>query len=133
MPEELKDDQEITEIQESVDLDNSDSRMTFLKSQLNDLLDGINSSYGQELMEELLIRLEKTIEDYNVEVSKLMGKLKSGKIFEEDTPDEDSGFGDHSLEDDFAAEDEASESNFDDQEAEDADIIARMRKRINHD
>lgn len=133
MPEELKDDQEITEIQESVDLDNSDSRMTFLKSQLNDLLDGINSSYGQELMEELLIRLEKTIEDYNVEVSKLMGKLKSGKIFEEDTPDEDSGFGDHSLEDDFSAEDEASESNFDDQEAEDADIIARMRKRINHD
>ena len=134
MPEEMKDDQEITEVQESVDLDNSDSRMTFLKSQLNDLLDGINSAYGQELMEELLKRLEKTVEDYNDEVSKLMGKLKSGKIFEEEpSTDTEDMFGDRDLNDEYETSAGEPESSFDDQEAEDADIIARMRKRITHD
>lgn len=134
MPEEMKDDQETTEVQESVDLDNSDSRMTFLKSQLNDLLDGINNAYGQELMEELLKRLEKTVEDYNDEVSRLMGKLKSGKIFEEPGEADHQGLPvDAALNDDDESSAAEPESSFDDQEAEDADIIARMRKRITHD
>ena len=84
--EELEAVEETTEIQEAVDFDNSESRMSFLKSQLNDLLDGINDVYGQDLMEELLKRLEKTVEGFNVEVSGLIGKLKSGKIFDEDEP-----------------------------------------------
>jgi hypothetical protein len=106
--------------------------MTFLKGQLNDMLDGINSIYGQDLMDELLKRLEKTVEDFNGEVSGLIGKLTAGKIFEEDTPEESSEKSDSS-EDEVLEGDEDPEKSFEDQEEEDQDIIARMRKRITHD
>ena len=46
--------QESKSVEEPVDFDNSESRLTFLKGQLNDMLDGINSVYGQDLMDELL-------------------------------------------------------------------------------
>jgi hypothetical protein len=124
--------QESKSVEEPVDFDNSESRMTFLKGQLNDMLDGINSIYGQDLMDELLKRLEKTVEDFNGEVSGLIGKLTAGKIFEEDTPEESSEKSDSS-EDEVLEGDEDPEKSFEDQEEEDQDIIARMRKRITHD
>lgn len=128
MSEEKLEEQESSEVEETLDFDSSESRLGFLKSQLNDLLDGINNTYGSELMEELLKRLEKTIEDYNVEVSGLMGRLKAGKIFQDDEEEEE----DDDLQDDFAP---ASDDDEDlaDKEAEDADIIKRMRARISHD
>lgn len=131
MPENIEEPEESTEVEEALDFDNPESRMTFLKAQLNDLVDGINNVYGQDLMDELLKRLEKTVEDFNVEVSGLIGKLKAGKIFEEE-PDEvpePPKFSDE----DSLEEDLEPEKSFDDQEEEDSDIIARMRARISHD
>ena len=128
MPEKDEKLKESTSVQEPVDFDNSESRMTFLKGQLNDMLDGINDVYGQDLMDELLKRLEKTVEDFNGEVSGLIGKLKAGKIFEEDTPEENSDSSE--ADEDGASEDvDEQEKTFDEQEQEDSDIIARMRKR----
>ncbi|MBC8376450.1 MAG: hypothetical protein H8E26_10425 [FCB group bacterium] len=124
--------QEPKSVEEPVDFDNSESRMTFLKGQLNDMLDGINNIYGQDLMDELLKRLEKTVEDFNGEVSGLIGKLTAGKIFEEDAPEESTEKSD-SAEEDVPEGDEEPEKSFEDQEEEDQDIIARMRKRITHD
>lgn len=124
MPDKNEEVQETVETPETVDFNSSESRMTFLKSQLNDLLDGINNVYGQDLMEELLKRLEKTVEDFNEEVSGLLGRLKDGKILEPDEPavvesDDDSMDG----------ETEDSEKDLEEQEAEDMDIIARMKAR----
>ena len=124
--------QEPKSVEEPVDFDNSESRMTFLKGQLNDMLDGINNVYGQDLMDELLERLEKTVEDFNSEVSGLIGKLKSGKIFEEDDPVEMEEASESTNEDDPEG-DEPDGKSFEAQEEEDSDIIARMRKRITHD
>ena len=126
--EELEAVEETTETQEAVDFDNSESRMSFLKSQLNDLLDGINDVYGQDLMEELLKRLEKTVEGFNVEVSGLIGKLKSGKIFDEDEPMASDS--DAELSGDEVDEDADPEKSFEDMEAEDSDVIAKMRARV---
>ena len=39
-------------------------------------VDGINASYGQSLLDELMIRLEATIDDFNKEVDDLMDSLK---------------------------------------------------------
>ncbi len=128
MPEKDEKPKESTSVQEPVDFDNSESRMNFLKDQLNDMLDGINNVYGQDLMDELLKRLEKTVEDFNGEVSGLIGRLKAGKIFEENTAEEDS-VGSEMDEVDSAEDDEGNEKSFDEQEQEDSDIIARMRKR----
>ena len=135
MPEKIEEPEEITEAPEPVNFDDPESRMSFLKDQLNDLVDGINDVYGQDLMDELLKRLEKTVEDFNVEVSGLIGKLKAGKIFDEDE-DEDEMEAIAAL-DDVDAEaldpDAAPEKSVEEQDKEDQDIIARMRARISHD
>ena len=132
MPQKDEKPKETTSVQEPVDFDNSESRMTFLKSQLNDMLDGINSIYGQDLMDELLTRLEKTVEDFNGEVSGLIGKLKAGKIYEEEAPEESISSSDSDKDEGVEGEAEP-EKSFEEQEEEDSDIIARMRKRITHD
>ncbi len=132
MPDNIEEVVESTEAEIIVDFDDSESRMNFLKTQLNDLLDGINNVYGQDLMEELLKRLEKTVEDYNIEVSGLIGKLKEGKIFEEDEPTAEPAS--PKAKDDDQPEDENDPGKtFEEQEAEDSDIIARMRARKSHD
>ncbi|MCF7825160.1 MAG: hypothetical protein K9M55_00940 [Candidatus Marinimicrobia bacterium] len=132
MPEKDEKPEESTTVEEPVDFDNSESRMNFLKGQLNDMLDSINNVYGQDLMDELLKRLEKTVEDFNGEVSGLIGKLKLGKIFEEDDPVESAANSTSSAEDALDSDHEE-EKSFEEQEEEDSDIVARMRKRITHD
>ena len=47
-----------------------------MQAKLDDLLDGINASYGQSLLDELMVRLETTIDDFNKEVDDLMDVLK---------------------------------------------------------
>jgi uncharacterized protein Yka (UPF0111/DUF47 family) len=56
----------------SIDFAKKEAREGYLQSKLDDLLDGINASYGQTLMS----RLEATVDDFNKEVDKLMGSLK---------------------------------------------------------
>jgi len=132
MPEKDQKPQETQSKEVPVDFDNSESRMTFLKGQLNDMLDGINNVYGQDLMDELLKRLEKTVEDFNGEVSGLIGKLKDGKIFED--PEAESKPSPKATDSADSPDDEGdSAKSFEEQEAEDSDIIARMKKRISHD
>ncbi|MCF7822660.1 MAG: hypothetical protein K9N35_00660 [Candidatus Marinimicrobia bacterium] len=125
--------EEIVEIPETVDFDNSESRMKFLKSQLNDLLDGINNVYGQNLMEELLKRLEKTVESFNEEVSGLIERLKEGKINEKPEVSAEVNAQNVNEEGESLEEGEEPEKTFEQQEAEDSDIIARMRARIKKD
>ena len=59
-----------------IDFSKKENREGYLQEKLDDLLDGINSSYGQSLLDELMSRLEITIEDFNKEVDDLMGSLK---------------------------------------------------------
>ena len=59
----------------SIDLDNTAGRKQYLSEKLDDLLDGINESYGTVLMEELLNRLEITIKDFNDEMKNLCDQM----------------------------------------------------------
>ena len=59
----------------SIDLDTIEGRKQYLSDKLDDLLDGINESYGTVLMEELLNRLELTIGDFNDEMKTLCDQL----------------------------------------------------------
>ena len=59
-----------------IDFSKKEEREGYLQTKLDDLLDGINSSYGQSLLDELMLRLEATIDDFNKEVDDLMGSLK---------------------------------------------------------
>lgn len=59
-----------------MNFENKESRLEYLDEKLDNLLSGINSTYGQALLDELVIRLERTIKDFNEEVEKIMGNLK---------------------------------------------------------
>ena len=59
----------------SIDLDSTEGRKHYLSEKLDDLLKGINDSYGTLLMEELLARLELTIKDFNDEMKNICDEL----------------------------------------------------------
>ena len=59
----------------SIDLDSTEGRKQYLSEKLDDLLEGINDSYGTLLMEELLARLELTVKDFNDEMKVLCDQL----------------------------------------------------------
>ena len=59
----------------SIDLDSTEGRKKYLSEKLDDLLEGINDSYGTLLMEELLARLELTVKDFNDEMKVLCDQL----------------------------------------------------------
>ena len=60
-----------------VDLQNADARKSYLSEKLDDLMDGINDSYGTVLMDELISQLERTVSKFNEEVHIIMGQLKN--------------------------------------------------------
>ena len=60
----------------SIDFDNKDSRQNYLNEKLDNLLSGINGTYGQVLLDELITRLQRTLEDFNEEVQGIVGDLK---------------------------------------------------------
>ena len=60
----------------SIDFDNKDSRQNYLNEKLDNLLSGINNTYGQALLDELVTRLQRTLDDFNEEVQGIFGDLK---------------------------------------------------------
>ncbi len=60
----------------SINFENKEARTEYLNQKLDNLLSGINSTYGQALLDELIVRLTRTISDFNEEVEKIMGNLK---------------------------------------------------------
>ena len=58
------------------DLNTKEGRSSFLKDYLDDLLLGINDSYGPILLDELEKRLEKTISEFNGEIEEAFSMLK---------------------------------------------------------
>ena len=59
----------------SIDLDTTEGRKKYLSDKLDDLLDGINESYGKLLLDELILRLELTVKDFNEEMKVLVDQL----------------------------------------------------------
>ena len=59
----------------SIDLDTTEGRKKYLSDKLDNLLDGINDSYGKLLLDELIIRLELTVKDFNEEMKVLVDQL----------------------------------------------------------
>jgi len=59
----------------SIDLDTTEGRKKYLSGKLDDLLDGINESYGRLLLDELIIRLEMTVKEFNAEMKDLVDQL----------------------------------------------------------
>ena len=61
----------------TIDFESKDGRQNYLNEKLDNLLSGINASYGQVLLDELVTRLQRTLADFNEEVGGIMGDLKN--------------------------------------------------------
>ena len=61
----------------SIDLDTTEGRKKYLSDKLDNLLEGINESYGRLLLDELIIRLEITVKEFNKEMKVLVDQLVS--------------------------------------------------------
>ena len=59
-----------------MNFEEQEGRQDYLNNKLDDLLEGINASYGQSLLNELVRRLNRTIEDFNEEFQGIIGNLK---------------------------------------------------------
>ncbi|OUX37691.1 MAG: hypothetical protein CBE33_02755 [Candidatus Pelagibacter sp. TMED273] len=53
-----------------------EDRIKYLEEKFDNLMDIIGSNYGEPLQKELISRLNKTIDDFNVEMTKLFNALK---------------------------------------------------------
>ena len=60
----------------TMNFEEKEGRQDYLNNKLDDLLEGINASYGQSLLNELVRRLNRTIEDFNEEFQGIIGDLK---------------------------------------------------------
>ena len=61
----------------SIEFDKKDSINKYLNEKLDNLLSGINESYGQILLEELVVRLKRTLDDFTEEIESIVGDLKN--------------------------------------------------------
>ena len=59
-----------------MDFNKKQDRIKYLEDKFDNLMDVIGETYGSSLMEELVSRLNNTIEDFNKEMSSLFDLLK---------------------------------------------------------
>ncbi len=60
----------------AIDLSTPEGRSNYLKDSLSDLINGVDSTYGTLIFDELLKRIDKTIKDFNSEMESIFDELK---------------------------------------------------------
>ena len=60
----------------AIDLSTPEGRSSYLNDKLSDLINGVDSTYGNLIFDELLKRIDKTIKDFNVEMEGVFDELK---------------------------------------------------------
>lgn len=60
----------------AIDLSTPEGRSSYLNDKLSDLINGVDSTYGNLIFDELLKRIDKTIKDFNTEMDGVFDDLK---------------------------------------------------------
>ena len=60
----------------AIDLSTPEGRSSYLTDRLSDLINGVDSTYGNLIFDELLKRIDKTIKDFNTEMDGVFDELK---------------------------------------------------------
>ena len=60
----------------AIDLSTPEGRSSYLTDSLSDLINGVDSTYGTLIFDELLKRIDKTIKDFNSEMENIFDELK---------------------------------------------------------
>ena len=60
----------------AIDLSTPEGRSNYLKDSLSNLINGVDSTYGTLIFDELIKRIDKTIKDFNGEMESIFDELK---------------------------------------------------------
>ena len=60
----------------AIDLSTAEGRNSYLNDKLSDLINGVDSTYGNIIFDELLKRIDATIKDFNTEMDLVFDELK---------------------------------------------------------
>ena len=60
----------------AIDLSTPEGRSSYLQDSLSDLINGVDSTYGTLIFDELIKRIDKTIKDFNSEMESIFDELK---------------------------------------------------------
>ena len=63
----------------AIDLSTPEGRSSYLNDKLSDLINGVDSTYGNIIFDELLKRIDSTIKDFNSEMGVVFDELKSNE------------------------------------------------------
>ena len=67
----------------AIDLSTPEGRSSYLNDKLSDLINGVDSTYGNLIFDELLKRIDKTIKDFNAEMDDIFDDLLKGDLNDE--------------------------------------------------
>ena len=60
----------------AIDLSTPEGRSSYLTDSLSNLINGVDSTYGTLIFDELIKRIDKTIKDFNFEMENIFDELK---------------------------------------------------------
>ena len=60
----------------AIDLSTPEGRSSYLNDKLSDLINGVDSTYGNIIFDELLKRIDSTIKDFNAVMESVFDELK---------------------------------------------------------
>ena len=60
----------------AIDLSTPEGRNSYLNDKLSDLINGVDSTYGNIIFEELLKRIDSTIKDFHTEMESIFEDIK---------------------------------------------------------
>ena len=63
----------------AIDLSTPEGRSSYLNDKLSDLINGVDSTYGNIIFDELLKRIDSTIKDFNIEMESVFDELKTNE------------------------------------------------------
>ena len=63
----------------AIDLSTPEGRNNYLNDKLSDLINGVDSTYGNIIFDELLKRIDSTIKDFNSEMELIFEELKANE------------------------------------------------------
>ncbi len=63
----------------AIDLSTPEGRSSYLNEKLSDLIEGVDSTYGDLIFDELLKRIDSTIKDFDEEMAGIFDELKSNE------------------------------------------------------
>ena len=63
----------------AIDLSTPEGRSSYLNEKLSDLIEGVDSTYGDLIFDELLKRIDSTIKDFDEEMAVIFDELKSNE------------------------------------------------------